>query len=74
MPLAQTLTSNAAAGIQSRLAVPTLGWVAKNDDPDTCSFPDGSGGCRAAGYVGNCNGDGPVADPNLANVEMIRPA
>ncbi|MET0459746.1 MAG: glycoside hydrolase family 44 protein [Ilumatobacteraceae bacterium] len=62
------LMTNAAAGVQSRLAVPTLGWVAKNADPETCSFPDGSGGCRSAGYVGNCNGDGPVADPNLANV------
>ena len=32
---------------QTRLAIPTLGWVAKNDDPDDCSFPDGSAGaCR----------------------------
>jgi hypothetical protein len=28
-----------ANGIAMRLAVPILGWVAKNDDNNTCSFP-----------------------------------
>ena len=27
----------------ARLAVPTLGWVAKDDVETTCSFPDGEG-------------------------------
>ena len=34
-----TCTTNDAAGVQTRMAIPTLGWVAKNDDPNDCSFP-----------------------------------
>jgi len=57
------------AGIASRVAVPTLGWVAKDDLDSTCSFPDGAGGCLTREQVGDCGGDGPRADPRLANVE-----
>jgi hypothetical protein len=63
------LRASDAAGAETRLAVPTLGWVARNDDEDTCSFPDGSGGCLPGSEVGTCEGDGPVADPTVANVE-----
>lgn len=63
------LDINADAGIASRLAVPTLGWVAKDDLDSTCSFPDGAGGCLGREEVGDCAGDGPRADPRLANVE-----
>ena len=59
----------AEIGGQARVAVPTLGWVARNDDENTCSFPDGAGGCQPASEVGTCDGDGPVADPARANVE-----
>ena len=63
------LTTSADAGIQSRVAVPTLGWVARDDNDSTCSFPDGDGGCLPASEVGDCRSDdAPVADPNRANV------
>ena len=57
------------AGIASRIAVPTLGWVARDDLDSTCSFPDGDGGCMTRDEVGDCAGDGPRADPRRANVE-----
>ncbi len=67
--LRRFLGVDAAAGLQSRVAVPTLGWVASNDDENTCSFPIEGGGCRPASEVGDCTGDGPIADPHTANVE-----
>ena len=60
--------TNAAAGVQTRMAIPTLGWVAKNDDPDDCSFPK-DGGCQPASEVGNCEDPKVEADPTRANVE-----
>jgi hypothetical protein len=60
--------SNAAAGVQTRMAIPTLGWVAKSDDPDDCSFPK-DGGCQPASDVGNCDDPKVEADPTTANVE-----
>lgn len=58
-----------ASGAKVRLAVPTLGWVAKNDDNNTCSFPLPGGGCGTANYA-NCQtgGDREIANPELANV------
>lgn len=55
------------AGLEVRLALPTLGWVAKDNDNDTCSFPLPGGGCGDAGGA-NCANPGPIADPTLANV------
>jgi hypothetical protein len=66
--LRQFLDVSATAGVESRVAVPTLGWVAKNDDEATCSFPVGDG-CLTANEAGDCTGDGPIADPRTANVE-----
>jgi hypothetical protein len=57
-----------AAGAAVRLAVPTLGWIAKNDDNNTCSFPTDGGGCSDAGKA-NCKQPGPIADPTRANTE-----
>ncbi len=54
-------------GAQVRLAIPTLGWVAKNDDNNTCSFPLPGGGCGNANGA-TCENPGPIADPTLANV------
>ena len=71
----QFLEASAEIGRATRLAVPTLGWVAKNTDRDLCSFPQPDGSC---GYVHDSNCDTPnvVADPNLANrptdVEFVR--
>lgn len=55
-------------GAAVRLAVPTLGWVARNDDNDTCSFPLPNGGCGDAGGA-TCDSSGEQADPTVANVE-----
>ena len=60
---------NEAAGVQTRMAIPTLGWVAANDDDDDCSFPKEGGGCLAAADVGNCQDPKLDADPTRANVE-----
>jgi len=50
-----------------RLAVPTLGWVAKDDNTHTCSFPLPGGGCGDGGGS-SCNHPNQLADPNRANV------
>ncbi len=56
-----------AANMAVRLAVPTLGWVAKNDDNNTCSFPLANGDC-GNGNNSNCDAPTEIADPNRANV------
>lgn len=62
----RALRANADAGLVTRLAVPTLGWVAADNDENRCSFPDDAGGCTGgAGF--NCAAPGPIADPQLAN-------
>ena len=55
------------ANISARLAVPTLGWVARNDDNDTCSFPLADGSCGDANGA-DCTTPGEIADPTVANV------
>lgn len=63
----RALTDNAAAGLVTRFAIPTLGWVAADSDPERCSFPDDQGGCTGgAGF--DCANPGPIADPERANV------
>ncbi|MEJ2711180.1 MAG: glycoside hydrolase family 44 protein [Anaerolineales bacterium] len=53
-------------GAEIRLAVPTLGWVAKNDDLDTCSFPLPNGECSDVPEA-KCENPTIIADPNRAN-------
>lgn len=55
-----------AADAEVLLTLPTLGWVAKNNDLDTCSFPTSDGGCGDAEKA-NCENPGPIADPKRAN-------
>lgn len=50
---------------ETRLAVPTLGWVAK--DRQSCSFPNADGTCGDAGGA-NCEAPGAIADPLKANL------
>jgi hypothetical protein len=57
-------TMTDAAGAELRLAVPTLGWIAK--DSTSCSFPEGDG-C-AADSDWNCEDPGPLADPETTSV------
>ncbi len=61
------LDMSASTGTVARLAVPTIGWIAKDDDNNTCSFPDGAGGCRSIKNR-KCSSSKDIADPNLANV------
>jgi hypothetical protein len=51
-------------GIATRLAVPTLGWVAKDDK--LCSFPLADGTCGDAAGA-DCRQPGQIADPQTAN-------
>lgn len=61
------LQDAADAGVFVRFAVPTLGWVAKDDHLNTCSFPLEDGSCSDGGGS-SCTNPVQVADPNLANV------
>ena len=59
--------TDAEAGVATRLAVPTLGWIAKDGDNNNCSFPNDAGGCD--GHISDCLNPGRVADPNATSVE-----
>lgn len=61
------VAENEEAGAETRLAVPTIGWVARDTELDTCSFPDGEGGCATPDV--ECDKDGPIADPLATSVE-----
>lgn len=56
-----------ASGAEALVTLPTLGWVAKNTDSNTCSFPTSDGGCGDAEKA-DCDSPGAIADPNRANV------
>lgn len=49
------------------MTLPTLGWVAKNNDANTCSFPNPDRSCGDAEKA-SCDKPGAIADPNRANV------
>ncbi len=55
-----------AYGAAVRMALPTLGWVAR-DATGACSFPNGDGTC-GDGDMATCRDKGPVADPALTSV------
>lgn len=57
-----------ADGADVRVAVPTLGWVAKNDDINTCSFPLADGSCGDADKA-TCEKPGLTADPTTTSVQ-----
>src|SRR5262245_5948034 len=56
-----------ASGLDVRIALPTLGWVAKDNDNHSCSFPQPDGECGDAGQA-SCDHPGPVADPTRTSV------
>jgi len=56
-----------AAGGEALVTLPTLGWVAKNNDSNTCSFPTSDGSCGDAEKA-TCDTPGAIADPKRANV------
>jgi hypothetical protein len=56
-----------AAGGDALVTLPTLGWVAKNNDANTCSFPTPDGQCGDADKA-SCDTPGAIADPTRANV------
>jgi hypothetical protein len=55
------------ANMDVRIVLPTLGWVAKNHDINTCSFPLPDGSCGDADKA-NCEHPGAVADPTRTSV------
>lgn len=55
------------AGVQVRLAYPALGWVAKDDNNNTCSFRLADGSCGDANGA-SCLEPGSIASPSTANV------
>lgn len=63
-------------GAEVRMALPTLGWVAKDNDNDNCSFPNPDGSCGNAELVSCRDGGGPIADPAVtsqrSDVESVR--
>ncbi len=65
--LDQLLSISRYAGAATRVTLPTLGWVAKNANPNTCSFPLPDGSCGDGG-TSTCMEPNEVADPQLANV------
>jgi hypothetical protein len=54
----------AAAGAEARLAVPTMGWIAK--DNSSCSFPEGDSCLGDREW--DCESSRPVADPKTTSV------
>lgn len=60
------LNDTQQAGAKARLAVPTLGWIARDDDNDSCSFPTATG-CDLADD-GSCDNVTAVADPNRTSM------
>ena len=70
IPLSDSIMAEAmASGREMRLAVPTLGWVAKNHDVNTCSFPTEDGGCDNAGWANCKTRNGAIGDPSLTSIE-----
>lgn len=63
----ELIASSLAAGAEVRVALPTLGWVAKNNDNTVCSFPKPDGSCGDAEQA-SCQKPGAIADPNRANL------
>ena len=62
------ITQSQIRGIATRMSLSTLGWVAKNSNPKTCSFPLPDGTCGNANEA-SCLNPGDIADPGLANVK-----
>jgi hypothetical protein len=60
------ISDAAANGVEVRLAVPTLGWVAKDDNNNTCSFPTPDGDCSNVPDA-KCDHQTVIADPKRAN-------
>ena len=61
------LQDKLARNIATRVAVPTLGWVARDTNLATCSFPDENGNCTD-GQASNCENQRLIADPTTTSV------
>lgn len=49
-------------GAEVRMSLPTLGWVARDNDNRNCSFPNPDGSCGVANMA-TCRNRGAIADP-----------
>lgn len=69
------IEASTAYGAEVRMALPTLGWVAKDNDNRNCSFPNADGTCGTADMA-SCSQPGVIADPTRtsqpSDVEFIR--
>jgi hypothetical protein len=61
------VTESEAAGAEVRIALPTLGWVAKDNLNEHCSFPLPGGGC-GTGDASDCRHANERSDPSLTSV------
>jgi hypothetical protein len=61
------IAATLAAGAEVRLAMPTLGWVARDNDSQNCAFPLPGGGCGLADGS-DCRHAEQIADPNITSV------
>jgi hypothetical protein len=61
------IASTLAAGAEVRLALPTLGWVARDNNTENCSFPLPDGSCGTAEGA-DCRHANELADPERTSV------
>lgn len=61
------IETSAAYGAEVRMALPTLGWVARDNDNANCSFPNADGSCGNADMA-SCREPGLIADPNRTSI------
>ena len=61
------ISQTVGTGTDVLMTLPTIGWVAKNSDNNTCSFPGADGKCSNQ-QGASCRQPGTVADPNKAYV------
>lgn len=68
------LSDSKANRISTRMAVPSIGWVARNGDPEVCSYPSSDGTCGVPDADACATGDGPPARPTNAHQEVTSKA
>lgn len=65
------LENAASAGAETYMVLPTIGWVAKNNSPDTCAFQADDGTCTS-GNASTCQSNDVIGDP-FATSRQVTP-
>ncbi|MDJ0752691.1 MAG: glycoside hydrolase family 44 protein [Ardenticatenaceae bacterium] len=63
------LENAALAEAETYMVLPTIGWVAKDNDPLTCSFNSSEGTCTT-GNASTCQSNDVVANPNQTSIPV----